>query len=252
MTDYNAPEPQSPTPVDAIAAALGGLGGGSKPQIAAEVSSGLAGLLANVLARRDEPEPLPEVEAPAPPPRLREASYEYLEPIDQPKPKPKFRSRQLTQEQLDIMLDALHRVEPRKGEEGLPHAVLLLKLTGADPRFEKVLLEATSQQLHEGMRQGDIVAMVGDLGLAIFVGGLFYPGDIEVLGSRIRRRTLERLTAVLDGVEFSIVMGGALGQPHEDYTDLLYRAVSTHDLSVAENRHDIVVDYGDNELARLL
>jgi hypothetical protein len=250
-----------PSPADALAAALGGLSNNSQnPQIAADVSSGLAGLLRSVLAhsREDhvEPEPEPEVvePKPTPPPRLRHASLE----ADEDAPEPiatkavAFHSRTLSASQLTTLLRGLNRVEPRPGEEGLPHAVLFLKLTGADPRFELALMEATSQQLQEALRGGDVVELVEQIGIALFCGGLFFPGDVEVLGSRIRRRTLERLAGVLDGIDFSIVMAGALGQPDEDPIDLLHRAVTTHDRSVAEGRHDIMVDYGDNKLARLL
>lgn len=238
----------------------------SSPRIAADVSSGLAGLLANLLASQraelaepqrtveSEPEvvaevsfmieeeaPLPVARKAAPPPRLRHASYEAETP-----------KRTLTSRQLSGLLDGLERVEPRPGEEGLPHAILLMSFSGFDERLEAALIQASAEQIQQTVRKGDIVVIVDDMGLALCCGGLFFPGDVEVMGARIRRRTIERLSGVMQGVEFSMVIAGALGVPNEDWTTMLYRAVTTLDQSVLNGRHDIIVEYGGNTLEKSL
>ncbi len=264
MNETSNPESQA-GPTDALAAALGAAAGsGSGQKIAADVSSGLAGLLANLLATsREEPSepevpPVPEVIPEPAPPRLRNANYEVEPGIivppsrlndvfsDSPVPRPR---RALNEQQLALFDYGLSKVCPRAGEEGLPHAIVLMRLLGADRRFEQALLDATSEQLQHGIRGGDVVLTIEDIGLALFCGGLFFPGDVEVLGSRLRRRTLERLSGILNGIEFSIVMAGALGTPNEPQIDLIHRAVSTLDESLITSRPDIVIDYGNNALA---
>jgi hypothetical protein len=186
----------------------------------------------------------------APPPRLRHAAdqhddIEYAQQLRGPR-------RKLTNSQLDVLLQSLALVKARPGEEGLPPALILISLVGSNLRIAKPLIEATSHQVQQSVRQGDKVLVVEDVGLALGCGGLFFPGDVEVMGSRIRRRALDRLTSVLQGVEFSMVMAGALGLPNEDPVDLANRAVLTLENSVAQGRHDIVVDYGENLLTKLL
>jgi hypothetical protein len=192
----------------------------------------------------------PAWEPPPPPPTQRQR----LEPggirrlrqaVDEDVPQ-----RALTAKQLTALLDGLSRLTARPGEEGLPPALLLLDIKVKGSTVASDGLYAVRSQIDNSVRAGDVAMVVPDLGVALFCGGLFFPGDLEVMGARVRRRALDRSPTVLTNDEVQVVVAGALSKEAEDPITFLNRGVWAFDQTIRMNRQDIVIDYGDQLLDR--
>jgi hypothetical protein len=254
--------------------------------IAASVDAGLAGLLSSVLASSRVSVP-PAVQPPAVQPQAVQppADFEAPEQVaanpralpDQTdseiqlmeerivvdshrnrlrlrhaeEPLPTKPLRALNARQLAMLLEALSALRARPGEEGLPPGMLVLDIRNREGRLQGDSLYGIRSQVDASVRNGDIAAAIPDIGIVLFCGGLFFPGDLEVMGARVRRRALDRSPSVLINEELHLVMAGAMSFLNEDPITFLTRGVSALDESVALRRQDIVIDYGDQLLDKL-
>jgi hypothetical protein len=159
--------------------------------------------------------------------------------------------RTLNAKQLTALLDGLSRLTTRPGEEGLPPAMLLLDIKVRGSSVSGDGLYAVRSQIDSSVRAGDVALVVPELGVALFCGGLFFPGDLEVMGARVRRRALDRSPTVLTNDEVQVIVAGALCNDGEDPISFLNRAVWTFDESIVSNRQDILIDYGQQLLDRM-
>jgi hypothetical protein len=244
---------------------------GHKPVIAASVDSSLAGLLGSVLATSRaqsvveppaqpappaQPVPAAEPEPPATGQPVWQADVvpETITPPARPAgPPDRMRLRQAVEEgrkrrvlsakQLTLMLEGLSLLRARPGEEGLPPAMLMLDIRVKGSMLPGDGLYAIRTQIDKSVRSGDVALVVPDLGVLLFCGGLFFPGDLEVMGARIRRRALDRPTSFVAD-EVRVVVAGALSMSGEDPISFINRGVTAFEDSIEYDRQDILIDYG--------
>jgi hypothetical protein len=151
--------------------------------------------------------------------------------------------RVLNAKQLTIMLEGLSLLRARPGEEGLPPAMLMLDIRITGSLLPSDGLYAIRTQIDKSVRSGDVAVVVPDLGIVLFCGGLFFPGDLEVMGARVRRRALDRPTSFVAD-EVRVVVAGALSMSGEDPISFINRGVEAFEDSIEYDRQDILIDYG--------
>lgn len=164
-------------------------------------------------------------------------------PVPVVKPAPV--ARILSPLQVNLLIEGLAQVRARPGEEGLPPGVLLMDVRGPLGRYQNDSLYTIRSQIDGAVRGGDMALVVPDLGILLFCGGLFFPGDLEVMGSRLRRRALDANPSVSPADALKVTVAGALAVLGEDPVDFVKRAVAAFDESIHDSREDIVVDYAD-------
>lgn len=147
----------------------------------------------------------------------------------------------LTTEQVARISEALARVRVRPGEEGLPPAVLFFHIVG--PALTPRLLDGFGELIRAGVRGGDVVESVGDRAIAMACGGLFYPGDLEMIADRIRERVNHKAPVIMRET-FAILVGGALSAADEDPVDLIERADRARAYAAQVNSPHVLIDYG--------
>jgi hypothetical protein len=177
-----------------------------------------------------------QVPRPAPAPVVQEAP-----------PAPK---RLLTSLQIGLLLEGLSQLRARPGEDGLPPGMLLMDVRGPLGRYHNDSLYSIRAQIDAAVRGGDMALVAPDIGIVLFCGGLFFPGDLEVMGARLRRRALDANPSVSAADELKIVVAGALSAPGEDPAEFILRGVNTFDRSIDSSRQDIAVDYADGRTYR--
>ncbi len=165
--------------------------------------------------------------------------------VVQPAAKPVPVARILSPLQVNLLIEGLAQVRSRPGEEGLPPGVLLMDVRGPLGRYQNDSLYTIRSQIDGAVRGGDMALVVPDLGIVLFCGGLFFPGDLEVMGSRLRRRALDANPSVSPADALKVTVAGALAIPGEDAVDFVKRGVAAFDESIDASREDIVVDYAD-------
>ncbi len=166
-------------------------------------------------------------------------------------PKPAPVARILSPLQVNLLIEGLAQVHARPGEEGLPPGVLLMDVRGPLGRYQNDNLYTIRSQIDGAVRGGDMALVVPDLGIVLFCGGLFFPGDLEVMGSRLRRRALDANPSVSPADALKVTVAGALAIPGEDAVDFVKRGVAAFDQSIDDSREDIVVDYADPRRPRV-
>ena len=154
----------------------------------------------------------------------------------------------LDPDELEVLIDGLSRVRCRPGEDGLPFAVIHLTLIGYG--LNAGAGEVTRRYIQSTIRDGDIAVRMGDHAVAVLCGGLFFPGDIEVVGERIRTQVFQARQVLFNLEELTIVAAGALAAAGEDLADFLRRAGSAHQHAIGTARTDVLVDYVQHALAR--
>jgi hypothetical protein len=169
----------------------------------------------------------------------------FAEPEFVPGPK-----RLLTSLQIGLLLEGLSQLRARPGEDGLPPGMLLMDVRGPLGRYHNDNLYSIRAQIDAAVRGGDMALVAPDIGIVLFCGGLFFPGDLEVMGARLRRRALDANPSVSAADELRIVVAGALSVPGENPTDFIHRGVGAFDRSIETNRQDIVIDYVDQRAYR--
>ncbi len=147
----------------------------------------------------------------------------------------------LAAEQVARIADALGRVRVRPGEEGLPPAVLFFHIVG--PALTPRLLDGFGELIRAGVRGGDVVESVGDRAIAMACGGLFYPGDLEMIADRIRERVNQKAPVIMRET-FAILVGGALSAADEDPASLIERADRARAYAAQMNSPQVLIDYG--------
>ena len=166
-------------------------------------------------------------------------------------PPPARVARILSPLQINLLIEGLAQVRSRPGEEGLPPGMLLMDVRGPLGRFQTDSLYTIRSQIDGAVRGGDMALVVPDIGIVLFCGGLFFPGDLEVMGSRLRRRALDANPSALPSDAIRVTVAGALACPADDAIEFVKRGVETFDLAVETEREDIVIDYVDPRRLRV-
>jgi hypothetical protein len=161
-------------------------------------------------------------------------------------PRPQAVARILSPLQINLLIEGLAQLRARPGEEGLPPGLLFLDIRGPLGRFQTDNLYTVRSQIDSAVRGGDMALVVPDVGIALFCGGLFFPGDLEVIGSRLRRKALDANPSIVPTETIRITVGGALAFPGEDPVDFFKRGIAIFDQAVEEKRDDIVISYADS------
>jgi hypothetical protein len=155
-------------------------------------------------------------------------------------------TRLLTTLQIGLLLEGLSQLRARPGEDGLPPGMLLMDVKGPLGRYNNDSLYTIRAQIDAAVRAGDMALVTPDIGIVLFCGGLFFPGDLEVMGARIRRRALDANPAVSSIDELQVIVAGALSSPGEDPSEFIHRGVAAFDQSIDSTRQDIVISYADD------
>lgn len=150
---------------------------------------------------------------------------------------------QLAPAQLAVLTDAVSRVRCRPGEDGLPPAVLFFDFRSRTEMMPAASAEAAKRRVQTCVRDGDVAVRFDDGCVALLCGGLFFPGDIEVIGSRVRRLVQETRQVLFNVDDLEIAVSGALASPAEDVRDFLVRGASARAHVLANGLTDVVVDY---------
>jgi hypothetical protein len=122
----------------------------------------------------------------------------------------------------------------------------LMDVKGPLGRYNNDSLYTIRAQIDAAVRAGDMALVTPDIGIVLFCGGLFFPGDLEVMGARIRRRALDANPAVSSIDELQVIVAGALSSPGEDPSEFIHRGVAAFDQSIDSTRQDIVISYADD------
>lgn len=154
----------------------------------------------------------------------------------------------LEPEEQELLLEGLSRVQARAGEEGLPFAVVHLELSGAG--LGPGTGEVTRRYIQSIVRDGDVVVRLGDRSVAMMCGGLFFPGDMEVVGERIRTQVYQSCQVLFNVDDLTIVVAGALMAAGEDLSEFLTRSASARFHATAHRRTDVLIDYVSHSLSR--
>lgn len=154
----------------------------------------------------------------------------------------------LEPEEQDRLLEGLSRVQARAGEEGLPFAVVHLELSGAG--LGPGTGEVTRRYVQSIVRDGDVVVRLGDRSVAMMCGGLFFPGDMEVVGERLRAQVYQACQVLFNVDHLTIVVAGALMAAGEDISKFLTRGASARFHATAHRRTDVLIDYVSHSLSR--
>jgi hypothetical protein len=157
-------------------------------------------------------------------------------------------TRLLTTLQIGLLLEGLSQLRARPGEDGLPPGMLLMDVKGPLGRYNNDSLYTIRAQIDAAVRAGDMALVTPDIGIVLFCGGLFFPGDLEVMGARIRRRALDANPAVSSIDELQVIVAGALSSPGEDPSEFIHRGVAAFDQSIDSTRQDIVISYADDRV----
>ncbi len=148
----------------------------------------------------------------------------------------------------ELLLEGLSRVRARAGEEGLPFAVVHLELSGAG--LGPGTGEVTRRYIQSIVRDGDIVVRLDDRSVAMMCGGLFFPGDMEVVGERIRMQLYQSCQVLFNVDYLTVVVAGALMAAGEDLREFLTRGASARFHATAHRRTDVLIDYVSHSLSR--
>jgi hypothetical protein len=156
-------------------------------------------------------------------------------------------TRILSTLQIGLLLEGLSQLRARPGEDGLPPGMLLMDVKGPLGRYNNDSLYTIRAQIDAAVRAGDMALVTPDIGIVLFCGGLFFPGDLEVMGARLRRRALDANPAVSSLDELQVIVAGALSIPGEDPAAFIHRGVAAFDYSIDSARQDIVISYADDK-----
>jgi hypothetical protein len=147
----------------------------------------------------------------------------------------------ISSRELATLLDGMGRLRVRPGEEGLPPAILRFEIIG--PPMSERILTGVSDLVETGVRGGDVVVVTGDRTVVLVCGGLFFPGDLEVLADRVRARIQAKAPVLLRDA-FMVVAGGARGSLGEDPLVLIERAERARMLAASRRDTHALIDYG--------
>jgi hypothetical protein len=145
--------------------------------------------------------------------------------------------------EIQVFLDGLSQLATRPGELGLPPGMLMMALRNSDGSVDGESLVHVRSRIDSAVRAGDVAFVAPGIGIVYFCGGLFFRGDLEFMGERLRRIALDSDSA-LPGVQLTnIIVAGAVSAHHETSENLIRRGLVTFGNSVATNRRDVVIDY---------
>ncbi len=147
----------------------------------------------------------------------------------------------LLPEDVERICGALERVRVRPGEEGLPPAVLFFQIVG--PPISNRVLDGFRDLIKGGVRGGDVIETVNDRTIAMACGGLFYPGDLEMIADRIRDRVNEKAPVIMREA-FAVLIGGALSARDEDPASVVRRAEWARHEAETTRSARVLIDYG--------
>ena len=154
----------------------------------------------------------------------------------------------LEPEEQELLLEGLSQVRARAGEEGLPFAVVHLELSGGG--LGPGTGEVTRRYIQSIVRDGDVVVRLGDRSVAMMCGGLFFPGDMEVVGERIRAQLYQSRQVLFNVDDLNIVVAGALMAAGEEISEFLTRGASARFHATSHRRTDVLIDYVSHSLSR--
>ena len=154
----------------------------------------------------------------------------------------------LEPEEQELLLEGLSQVRARAGEEGLPFAVVHLELSGGG--LGPGTGEVTRRYIQSIVRDGDVVVRLGDRSVAMMCGGLFFPGDMEVVGERLRAQLYQSRQVLFNVDDLNIVVAGALMAAGEELSEFLTRGASARFHATSHRRTDVLIDYVSHSLSR--
>jgi hypothetical protein len=147
----------------------------------------------------------------------------------------------VTASELTLLAQAMDDLRVRPGEEGLPPAVIFFQIIG--PMLSNRVLEGFRDLIKGGVRGGDVVVSVNDRTIAMVCGGLFYPGDLEMIADRIRDRVNAKAPVIIQEA-FAILIGGALSHADESQPSVIGRAERSRRQAEATRTGRVLIDYG--------
>jgi len=124
------------------------------------------------------------------------------------------------------------------------------KLGGGEYRFDEDFHEITTFLALGAITDGDVVVRLGDRSVAMMCGGLFFPGDMEVVGERLRAQVYQACQVLFNVDHLTIVVAGALMAAGEDIGKFLTRGASARFHATAHRRTDVLIDYVSHSLSR--
>lgn len=143
--------------------------------------------------------------------------------------------------QMAAVVEALSRLRVRPGEEGLPPAVLFFQIVG--PPMSSRVLGGFSDLIKAGVRGGDVVEPINDRTLVMVCGGLFFPGDLEMIADRIRDRVNAKAPVMMKEA-FAVLVGGALCGRDEAIPRVIGRAERARIEAESTRSSRVLIDYG--------
>jgi hypothetical protein len=145
--------------------------------------------------------------------------------------------------EIQVFLDGLAQVGNRPGEKGLPPGMLMMAIRQPDGSVDSESLVHVRSRIDRAVRAGDIAFVAPGIGIVYFCGGLFFRGDLEFMGERLRRIALDSESAVPEVQLANIVVAGAMSANLEPPENFVRRGLVTFGNSVAKNRCDVLIDY---------